>query len=119
MDVDRGTLATVDRRIVAGLDHTGSSQMVRVPLSGATWSTWKRYCDAIGTSMGRAIAALVANELRSVVGENESVDRLFGDRSLAAHAAALGDQLEKSTERLQSVRRRLAERDEQVDPLPT
>ncbi len=45
--------------------------MVRLPVSEASWSTWKRYCDALGISMGRAIVALVEHELRSVVGEVE------------------------------------------------
>jgi hypothetical protein len=64
--------------------------------------------------MGRAIAALIANELGSVIGATEPVDRLFGDRSLAARAAALEEQLAEREEGLQLVGRRLAERDEQV-----
>jgi hypothetical protein len=40
--------------------------MVRVPVSSATWSTWKRYCAAAGISMGRAIAALIDRELANV-----------------------------------------------------
>jgi hypothetical protein len=71
MTLDRGTLARIDRSILAALDHEQVSQPVKVPLSEATWSTWRRYCDAIGIPMGHAIAALVEHELRSVV---EDVD---------------------------------------------
>jgi hypothetical protein len=41
--------------------------MVRVPVSSAKWSTWKRYCGAVGISMGRAIVVLVNRELAGVV----------------------------------------------------
>ncbi len=67
MDLDRGTLARIDRGVLSGLDHDERYQMVRVPVSVAVWSTWKRYCGALGISMGRAIVALVEHELRSVV----------------------------------------------------
>lgn len=67
MDLDRGTLAKVDRKVLSGLGHDESWQMVRVPVSEAVWSAWKRYCDALGISMGRALAALLKHELRSVV----------------------------------------------------
>jgi len=63
MDLDRGTLARIDRRLLAGLDRDKRFQMVRVPVTPAKWSTWKRYCDAAGISMGRAIAALIDHEL--------------------------------------------------------
>jgi uncharacterized protein YecA (UPF0149 family) len=71
MDLDRGTLAKIDRKVLSGLGHDENWQMVRVPLSKAVWSAWKRYCDALGISMGRAIATLVQYELRSVM---ENVD---------------------------------------------
>ncbi len=71
MDLDRGTLAKIDRKVLSGLGHDENWQMVRVPLSEAVWSAWKRYCDALGISMGRAIATLVQYELRSVM---ENVD---------------------------------------------
>ncbi len=69
MDLDRGTLAEIDRKVLSGLGHDETYRMVRVPVSEAAWSTWKRYCDALGVSMGRAIVALVEYELRGVVGE--------------------------------------------------
>jgi len=67
MTLDRGTLARIDRAILAGLDHDRVTQPVKVPISEATWSTWRRYCDAVGIPMGHALAVLVEHELRSVV----------------------------------------------------
>ncbi len=67
MDFDRGTLAKIDRRIFSGLGHDEIWQMVRVPAAEATWAAWKSYCDSLGVSMGRGIAALIQHELRSVV----------------------------------------------------
>ena len=66
MDLDRGALANLDRRLLAGLDRDERFQMVRVPVSPAKWSTWKRYCGAAGISMGRAIVTLIDRELASV-----------------------------------------------------
>ena len=67
MGLDRGTLAKIDRKVLSGLGHDEGWQMVRVPISEAVWSAWKRYCDALGISMGRAICALMRDELRSVI----------------------------------------------------
>jgi hypothetical protein len=70
MDLDRGTLARIDRKLLAGLGEDGAYGTVRVPATGAKWSMWKRYCDAAGVSMGRAVAALIDRELLSVFGEH-------------------------------------------------
>jgi len=48
MDLNRGTLARVDRRLMTGLERDETFGMVRVPVTEAKWSTWKRYCDAAG-----------------------------------------------------------------------
>ena len=48
--------------------------MVRVPVTEAKWSTWKRYCDTAGISMGRAIMALVERELVSAFGDSSGND---------------------------------------------
>jgi hypothetical protein len=66
MGLDRGVLANLDRRLLSGLDQDERFQMVRVPVSPAKWSTWRRYCAAAKTSMGRAIVALIDRELASV-----------------------------------------------------
>jgi len=70
MDLDRGTLAKIDRKLLAGLGQDEAFQMVRVPVTAAKWLTWKRYCDAAGVSMGRAIMALIERELVGVFGES-------------------------------------------------
>src|SRR3990172_12390405 len=88
MDLDRGTLARIDRRLLAGFDQEESFRMVRVPVMEAAWSTWKRYCAAAGISMGRAIAVLIEHELVSVFGDpiGEGVAVLAGraEEQLAA-----------------------------------
>lgn len=69
MGFDRGVLARIDRKLLAGLSQDATFRMVRVPATEAKWATWKRYCDAAGLSMGRAIVALIDRELVSVFGE--------------------------------------------------
>ena len=69
MDMDKGTLARVDRRLLAGLGDDEAYRTLRVPATGAKWSTWKRYCDSVGVSMGRAVAMLVDRELVGVFGD--------------------------------------------------
>ncbi len=71
MSLERNLLARIDRRLLAGLDRDESFKMVRVPVAAAKWSTWKRYCDAAGISMGRAIAVLIEHELVSALGEGQ------------------------------------------------
>jgi len=66
MDLDRGALANLDRRLLAEFGRQEQFQMVRLPVSPAKWSTWKRYCGAVGISMGRAIVALIDRELAGV-----------------------------------------------------
>jgi SEC-C motif len=75
MALDRGTLSRIDRRVFAELDHRKRPQMVKVPLSDAAWSPWRRYCEAIGLSMGEAVAGLIVHELETVVGnEGDAID---------------------------------------------
>ncbi len=82
MALDRGTLAKIDRRVFAELGADGGTQMVKVPLSDAAWSTWRRYCQAIGLTMGEAIAGLVDHELATVVGEaGGDSGSLYGGRA--------------------------------------
>ena len=86
MDLDRGVLARIDRRLLAGLSQDATSHMVRVPATEAKWATWKRYCDAAGLSMGRAIVTLIDRELVSVFGE-------LGDDEVPVFAAETEDEL--------------------------
>ena len=69
MDLDRGELAKIDRKLLAGLGRDETYRMVRVPVTPAKWSTWKRYCDSAGISMGRALVALIDRELAGVFDE--------------------------------------------------
>ncbi|MEN8041341.1 MAG: SEC-C metal-binding domain-containing protein [Actinomycetota bacterium] len=70
MDLDRGTLARIDRKLLAGVGDDEACRTLRVPATGAKWATWKRYCAATGVSMGRAVAMLIDRELLSVFGEH-------------------------------------------------
>lgn len=70
MDLDRGALVRVDRKLLASLGQSEMYRMVRVPVTEAKWSTWRRYCESAGVSMGRAIATLIDRELVSVFGDH-------------------------------------------------
>ena len=113
MELDRGALARIDRKLLAGLNQDESFVMVRVPVTAAKWSTWRRYCDAAGISMGRAITTLIDRELVSVFGESTGDQvPVFAQRAeeeLTARevdVAAREREVEMSEERL----RRWAER---------
>ena len=103
MDLDRGTLAKIDRKVLSGLGRDESWQMVRVPVSEAVWSAWKRYCDALGISMGRGIAGLIVHELGTVVSLETNAEALF--------ASGLQQQLVERSEGLDVRERRLNERE--------
>lgn len=70
MDLERGVLARIDRKLMAGFGQDETYRMVRVPVMASKWSTWKRYCDSAGVSMGRAIATLIDRELIAVFGDH-------------------------------------------------
>lgn len=98
--------------------------MVRVPVTPATWSTWKRYCDIAGISMGRAISALVDHELATVLGEpnSESGSWSAGQAQrqgrLAEREAALTKreaQLAEAQHRLQRWSEHLKNREREVE----
>ncbi len=92
MTVNRQTLAKIDKRILSQMEHGEGVQLVKVPVSEAVWSTWRRYCEAVGIPMGRALSILLHQELISVV--DVDLDRtgsLLGEREalVAAGEAAL------------------------------
>jgi hypothetical protein len=70
MDLERGMLARIDRKLLAGLGQDETCRMVRVPVTASKWSTWKRYCDSAGISMGRALAAMIDRELVAVFNDS-------------------------------------------------
>ncbi len=94
MDLDRGTLTRIDRRVFAELNHTGGVQAVKVPVSDAMWSTWRRYCEAIGLSMGEGVAELIAHELETVVSDGGDAGDVFAEqvaRRAKERAASITD----------------------------
>ncbi len=106
MALDRGTLAKIDRRIFAELEHRVATQTVKVPLSDAMWSTWRRYCEAVGLTMGEGIAGLIDQELGALVNEGEHRGSVF--------AAELERRLVVRSEALDIRERRLDEREESL-----
>ena len=80
MALDRGTLTKIDRRVFAELNHTSGVQAVKVPVSDALWSTWRRYCEAIGLSMGDGVAGLITHELETVVSSDGTDAVVFAEQ---------------------------------------
>jgi len=106
MALDRGTLAKIDRKVFAELGHTVATQTVKVPLSDAMWSTWRRYCEAIELTMGEGIAGLIAHELGTLVSEDQPPGSVF--------AAELQRRLVNRSEALDIRERRLDEREQSL-----
>jgi hypothetical protein len=101
MTLNRQTLAKIDKQILSQMDHGDGVQLVKVPVSEAVWSTWRRYCEAVGIPMGRALAVLLHLELASLV--DEDLDRtgtMLGEREArvaAGEAAVSGREQEVAT----------------------
>ena len=72
--LDRGTLSRIDRLVLREMDHGDGVRLVKVPLSRAVWATWRRYCQAVGLTMGEAVAGLIDQELRMIVDEPADAD---------------------------------------------
>ena len=106
MALDRGTLTRIDRRVFAELAHTAGVQAVKVPVSDAVWSTWRRYCEAIGLSMGEGVAGLIAHELETVVGDEGDASDVFAEQ--------VARQVGERASRLDARERELDTRDEQL-----
>ena len=109
MGLDRGTLAKIDRSILSELDHGQGVQLVKVPLSDAVWSTWRRYCGAVRLGMGEGIAGLIAYELGTLVNDDGHHGAVF--------AAESQRQLEAKSEALDVRERRLAEQEQSLKAL--
>jgi hypothetical protein len=114
-------LAKLDRRLLAELAQDERFQMVRVPVTPAKWSTWKRYCATAGVAMGRAVAALIDRELVSVFGEaNDDGGPVFAARveeALAAQASAVTSrerQLDAAEQRLRGWAEHLRDREDEL-----
>jgi hypothetical protein len=90
MALDRGRLAKIDRRVFAELDHADGVQAVKIPVSDAVWSTWRRYCESMGLSMGEGVAGLILDELETIVDVDGDRATAFAEqlRRLAAERGA-------------------------------
>ena len=106
MNLDRGTLARIDRALLSRLGHDHRYQTLRVPASEALWSAWRRYCGALGISMGRAVAALIVYELGATNGRDPDEE--------PAYALELENRLLARSEELDLRERRLEERERSV-----
>jgi hypothetical protein len=81
--------------------------MVRVPVSEAVWSMWRRYCEALGVAMGRGVARLIAHELGTVEGSTTGGGVVFAGelrQRLVARAEELDERERGLDERARSLR---------------
>jgi uncharacterized protein YecA (UPF0149 family) len=107
MGIERGALSRIDRKLLAGLDADEEWRVARLPISDALWSAWKRYCSAIGISMGRGLAALIQRELEAVIDAEVDVDLLSEtEAELRSREQALDDRERQLREREQSLMKR-------------
>ena len=101
MTLNRQTLAKIDKQILSQLDHELGVQLVKVPVSDAVWSTWRRYCEAALIPMGRALAVLLHQELASLVEKDlDGTGTMLGEREAlvaAGEAAVAGREREVAT----------------------
>ena len=85
-------MARLGRKLLAGLGQDETFHMVRVPVTAAKWSTWKRHCDSAGISMGRAVVTLIDRELARVLGDTgheASASARRAEEDLASREAAV------------------------------
>ena len=118
MDLERGVLARIDRKLLAGLGQDETYRMVRVPVTASKWSTWKRYCDSAGISMGRAIATMIDRELVDVfngsAGDPSLVFAEKAEEELAGRHERVACQAGERASRLDARERQLDTRAEQL-----
>ncbi len=122
MDMDRGVLARLDRKLLAGLGDDEALRTVRVPATAAKWSTWKRYCDSAGISMGRAVTMLIDHELMGVFGDHAGDEHpVFAEQAAEelalreAKVAAREREIDAAQERLEGWNYRLRLRDGEIE----
>jgi hypothetical protein len=87
--------------------------MVRVPVSPAKWSTWRRYCGTAGISMGRGIMALIDRELASVA-ETSGDDSPVLVQRVRDRLASREAQVARREQAVATVERRLRSRSEHL-----
>ena len=113
MALDKGTLTRIDRKVFAELDHAGGVQAVKVPVSDAMWSTWRRYCEAIGLSMGEGVAGLIAHELETVVSDGGDAGDVFAEQ-VAREAVERASQLDAREQDLDTRAERLQNKEAHI-----
>ncbi len=117
MGLDRNAPARIDRRLLAELDGDGGVQMVKVPVSDAVWSVWRRYCDGVGVTMGEAVAGLIEAELATVIGDDPDREApVFADRAVR-RVVEVTERLTERDRELTACKTRLVERDREVRDL--
>ena len=117
MTLNRQILAKIDKQILSQMDHGDAVQLVKVPVSEAVWSTWRRYCEAAGVPMGRGLAVMIHQELATFVGDDRAglAERLKDRESKIAAREA---ELARRAEALDRTERRLIARERQAAAEP-
>ena len=111
--LDRGRLAKIDRKVFGELDHADGVQAVKVPVSDAVWSTWRRYCEAIGLSMGEGVARLISHELETVVDADGTGAKVFAEQA-QRHVKERGSRLDAQQRELDTRTKQLREKEEHL-----
>ena len=124
MALNRQTLAKIDKQILSQMEHDEGVQLVKVPVSEAVWSTWRRYCEAAGVTMGRGLAVMIHQELATIVGEDlAALSEKLKDREskIAARESELASRAEvlDRTERSLIARERQAAAEAPTSPRPS
>jgi hypothetical protein len=114
MDLDRGALARIDRKLLAGLGDDEALRTVRVPATAAKWSTWKRYCGAVGVSMGRAVVVLIDRELLRVFGEHAADESPVLAQQATENLANREARIEAREHKVDTDETRMRERSEEL-----
>ena len=80
MAPDGGILSRMDWRVFAELAHAAGVQAVKVPVSDAVWSVWRRCCMAVGVSMSEGVTGLIAHEFETVGGDEDNARDVFAEQ---------------------------------------
>ncbi len=84
-------------------------RLVKVPLSKAVWSTWRRYCAAIGVTMGAGVARLIMHELRMAVDGSSDADVAVFERQREEELAVRESQVAEREDELAATEERTRE----------
>ena len=114
MDMDRGVMASLDRKLLAGLGDDEALRTVRVPATAAKWLTWKPYCDSTGISMGRAVTSLIDRELLTVFGDRAGDDPPVFAKQIADELVIREAKVAAREDRVGAAEQRLRVRDEEL-----